>query len=65
MLSTVPSNLKSPQWLAEQAEALADEHGLTCEIWDEKALEKHGFGGTLGSVAPANALRGGAEHHRR
>ena len=28
MLATVPSNLKSPQWLAEQAEHLADEAGL-------------------------------------
>jgi leucyl aminopeptidase len=61
MLSTVPSNLKSPQWLAEQAEALADEHGLTCEIWDEKGLEKHGFGGTLGvgqaSATPPRLIR--------
>ena len=38
MLATVPSNLKSPQWLAEQAEALADEHGLACEVWDEQKL---------------------------
>ena len=28
MLATVPSNLKSPQWLAEQAEALAADAGL-------------------------------------
>jgi leucyl aminopeptidase len=61
MLSTVPSNLKSPQWLAEQAEALAEEHGLACEIWDEKALAKHGFGGTLGvgqaSATPPRLIR--------
>ena len=36
MLATVPSNLKSPQWLAEQAEELADEAGLRVEVWDEK-----------------------------
>ena len=61
MLSTVPSNLKSPQWLAEQAEVLADEHGLDCRIWDEKALAKHGFGGTLGvgqaSATPPRLIR--------
>jgi len=61
MLSTVPSNLKSPQWLAEQAEALADEHGLTCEIWDEKKLAKQGFGGVIGvgqaSFTPPRLIR--------
>ena len=40
MLATVPSNLKSPQWLAEQAEELAAEHGLACEIWDEQKLAR-------------------------
>jgi leucyl aminopeptidase len=54
MLATVPSNLKSPQWLAEQAEALAAETGLTCEIWDEKRLAKEGFGGVL-AVGQASA----------
>ena len=28
MLATVPSNIKNPQWLAEQADALAEEAGL-------------------------------------
>ena len=54
MLSTVPSNLKSPQWLAEQAEALADESGLTCEVWDEQKLAREGFGGVL-AVGQASA----------
>jgi leucyl aminopeptidase len=57
----VPSNLKSPQWLAEQARALADEHGLGCEIWDEKKLQKQGFGGTIGvgqaSATPPRLIR--------
>jgi leucyl aminopeptidase len=61
MLATVPSNLKSPQWLAEQARALADEHGLGCEIWDEKKLQKQGFGGTIGvgqaSATPPRLIR--------
>ncbi len=54
MLATVPSNLKSPQWLAEQAEALAAEHGLACEIWDEQKLARKGFGGVL-AVGQASA----------
>jgi leucyl aminopeptidase len=54
MLATVPSNLKSPQWLAEQAEALAVDNGLTCEIWDEQKLADQGFGGVL-AVGQASA----------
>ncbi|WP_238342987.1 leucyl aminopeptidase family protein [Nocardioides cynanchi] len=61
MLSTVPSNLKSPQWLAEQAETLAREHGLACEIWDERKLAKQGFGGIVGvgqaSATPPRLIR--------
>jgi leucyl aminopeptidase len=61
MLSTVPSNLKSPAWLAEQARDLADEHGLGCEIWDEKKLAKQGFGGIIGvgqaSATPPRLIR--------
>ncbi len=61
MLATVPSNLKSPQWLAEQAEALADEHGLRCEVWDEHKLAREGFGGVLGvgqaSATPPRLIR--------
>ena len=61
MLATVPSNLKSPQWLAEQAEQLAADHGLGCEIWDERHLAKHGFGGILGvgagSATPPRLIR--------
>ena len=54
MLATVPSNLKSPQWLAEQAEALAAENGLSCEVWDEQKLARKGFGGVL-AVGQASA----------
>jgi leucyl aminopeptidase len=54
MLATVPSNLKSPQWLAEQAELIAAEHGLTCEVWDEVRLAKQGFGGIV-AVGQASA----------
>ncbi|MGA8248594.1 MAG: leucyl aminopeptidase family protein [Nocardioides sp.] len=61
MLATVPSNLKSPQWLAEQAELLAAEHGLACEVWDEARLAKQGFGAVVAvgraSATPPRLIR--------
>jgi leucyl aminopeptidase len=48
VLATVPSNLKSPRWLADQAEALAAETGLKATVWEEAKLEKEGFGGIVG-----------------
>jgi leucyl aminopeptidase len=61
MLATVPSNLKSPQWLAEQAAELADEAGLSYDVWDEKRLAKQRFGGILavgqGSATPPRLIR--------
>jgi leucyl aminopeptidase len=48
VLATVPANLKSPSWLAEQAVALADETGLKATVWDESKLDKDGFGGIVG-----------------
>ncbi|HEX6194617.1 MAG TPA: leucyl aminopeptidase [Jiangellaceae bacterium] len=43
-----PSNIKSPQWLADRAAEVADDAGLSVRIWDEKALVDGGFGGILG-----------------
>jgi leucyl aminopeptidase len=61
MLATVPANLKSPAWLAAQAEDLASESALSCEVWDERKLAKHDFGGTLGvgaaSATPPRLVR--------
>jgi leucyl aminopeptidase len=61
MLAQVPSNIKNPTWLAEQASVLADEAGLTVKVWDEKALAKDGFGGILavgsGSETPPRLIR--------
>ena len=55
-LATVPSNIKSPAWLAEQAVAHAGRAGLGVEVWDEHRLAKEGFGGVLavgaGSATP-------------
>jgi leucyl aminopeptidase len=61
VLATVPANLKSPAWLAEQATALAGESGLKVRVWDEAKLEKDGFGGILGvgraSANPSRLIR--------
>lgn len=34
----LPSNRKSPQFLADQAQRLAAENGLRCEVWDEQRI---------------------------
>jgi leucyl aminopeptidase len=61
MLSTVPSNLKNPPWLAEQAETIGADSGLAVTIWDEKRLAADGFGGILavgkGSATPPRLVR--------
>jgi leucyl aminopeptidase len=59
----------TPDDLARQAQAMAKEVGLECRVWNEKELEKGGFGGILGvgagSVHPPRlielAYRGGAK----
>jgi leucyl aminopeptidase len=61
MLAQVPSNIKNPAWLADQARVLADEAGLKVKIWDEAALAKDGFGGILsvggGSDSPPRLIQ--------
>jgi leucyl aminopeptidase len=55
-LATVPSNLKTPAWLAQQARELGEAAGLEVRVWDSAQLEKDGFGGILavgrGSASP-------------
>ncbi|GAA4130394.1 M17 family metallopeptidase [Nocardioides fonticola] len=53
-LATVPSNLKNPAWLAEQAAEVAREAALEVRVWDEKQLAAEGFGGIL-AVGAASA----------
>jgi leucyl aminopeptidase len=53
-LSTVPSNIKNPAWLAEQAVTLADETGLKATVRDVDRLRADGFGGIVG-VGQASA----------
>ncbi|GAB3074517.1 leucyl aminopeptidase family protein [Nocardioides zeae] len=54
LLATVPSNVKSPRWLADQAEALAAQHGLEVEVTEAAELERRGFGGIV-AVGRASA----------
>ena len=61
MLATVPSNIKNPQWLADQAERMAEGTGVKVSVWDEKRLAAEGFGGLLGvgqaSATPPRLIR--------
>lgn len=61
LLTTVPSNLKNPAWLAAQAEEIAAEAGLDVTVRDEAWLAEHGFGGLVGvgqaSVSPPRLIR--------
>ena len=60
-LACVPSNLKSPAWLAAQAEEIAAASGLDCQVWDEGRLADEGFGGLLAvggaSATPPRLIR--------
>ena len=61
VLATVPSNLKTPAWLAEQAVEVGEAAGLTVQVWDEEQLRAEGFGGLLavggGSANPPRLIR--------
>ena len=61
VLATVPANLKNPEWLADQARAVAAESGLTCTVLDEHELAKQGFGGLVAvgraSASPPRLIR--------
>jgi len=46
-LAQTPSLEKTPQWMAEQAQTVADGAGLTARVWDEHQLAADGFGGIL------------------
>jgi leucyl aminopeptidase len=60
-LALAPSNLKTPAWMADQATEVARRAGLDVQVWDEKALERDGFGGIIGvgqaSVNPPRLVR--------
>ena len=47
-LVNAPGNIKSPGYLAEQAQEAASKSSLACTILDQGALVKEGFGALLG-----------------
>ncbi len=55
-----PSNVKDPEWLAEQARRVGREAGVDVRVRDEKALAAEGFGGIvavgMGSVRPPRLI---------
>ena len=59
-LANTPSMIKSPEWLASEAVAVAAEHGLSSRVWREAELAAGGFGGILavgsGSVHPPRLI---------
>ncbi|MEZ5192432.1 MAG: hypothetical protein R2734_07900 [Nocardioides sp.] len=61
MLAAVPSNLKNPAWLADQAQEVATAADLRLTVWDERELAKRGMGGLLGvgqaSATPPRLIR--------
>lgn len=46
-LANTPSNIKTPQWLADRAVAVAGRSGLEIDVWDADRLAAGGFGGLL------------------
>ncbi|NJD89835.1 MAG: leucyl aminopeptidase [Betaproteobacteria bacterium] len=46
-LGNLPANVCTPAYLAEQAHEIAEEHGLHCEVLEQKDLEKLGMGAFL------------------
>jgi leucyl aminopeptidase len=58
-LANMPSNVKTPQWLADQASGLAGD-GLEVSSLDQDALNRLGMGGILavgaGSTNPPNVI---------
>ncbi|WP_019148300.1 leucyl aminopeptidase family protein [Timonella senegalensis] len=55
-LATIPSNIKTPAWLASQFVAIAKTYGVEAKTWSGKQLKDQGFGGVeavgQGSVNP-------------
>jgi leucyl aminopeptidase len=67
-LGNLPPNVCTPTYLAEQAQAIAQAHGLACEVLERADMEKLGMGALLavaqGSAQPPKLIvltyRGGA-----
>jgi leucyl aminopeptidase len=47
-IGNLPGNMVNPPILAEKAEALVKNTSLTIKVWNERHLQRDGFGGILG-----------------
>lgn len=47
-LINAPGNLKSPEYLAQQAVSMAEQNGIKAKLLDRRELERQGFGAMLG-----------------
>ena len=56
-LGNMPPNIATPTYLAQQAEALAEDGTFTCKVYDEKELEAMGAGSFV-SVAKGSSEPG-------
>jgi leucyl aminopeptidase len=60
-LANTPPNVADPEWMTEQARALADEHGMDIEVLGPSEMEERGMGGILavgqGSAKPPRMVR--------
>jgi leucyl aminopeptidase len=60
-LAQTPSMEKSPQWMADRAQAIARDAELAVTVWDEQRLAADGFGGILavgrGSARPPRLVQ--------
>ena len=60
-LSNTPPNDADPEWMAEQARAVADAYGMDIEVLGPAEMEEKGMGGILavgkGSAKPARMVR--------
>jgi len=60
-LALVPSNVKNPAWLADQAREVAEGARLAIRVWDDVELAEQGFGGIAGvgqgSATPPRLVR--------
>jgi leucyl aminopeptidase len=59
-LANLPSQRKSPQWLADEAVRVTTDRGVEARIWSQTELAAAGFGGILavgaGSVRPPRLI---------
>jgi leucyl aminopeptidase len=54
LIGSIPSNICTPTYLAQTAQALAKEFGLDCVVLEESDMSALGMGSLLSSVSKHN-----------